>query len=75
MYFSSTINDYEIDYFEETPRMSPFTFGFVTTRLEKLNGDNMEKLKSENSSLALSPEVRIWTVPDHTNQLEVYNLF
>lgn len=55
--------------------MSPFTFGFVTTRLEKLNGDNMEKLKSENSSLALSPEVRIWTVPDHTNQLEVYNLF
>lgn len=71
LYFSSALSDYEIDYFEVTPIMSAFTFGFVTTKLEKLKGDDMEKSKSGNSSLAVSPEIRIWTVADRTNQLEV----
>lgn len=71
MYFSSALNDYEVDYFEVTPAMSPFTFGFVTTDLQKLSGDDKDNLKSENSSSSPSPDIRIWTLADPTIQLEV----
>lgn len=71
MYFSSALIDYEVDYFEETPAMSPFTFGFVTTDLQKLSGDNIDNSKSGNLSSSVSPDIRIWTLADRTNQLEV----
>lgn len=51
--------------------MSPFTFGFVTTDLHKLSVDHIDNLKSGNSSSSLSPEIRIWTLANRTNQLEV----
>ncbi|KAH8417298.1 hypothetical protein KR222_008393, partial [Zaprionus bogoriensis] len=55
----STLSDYVVDYFEVTPPLSAFTFGFVTTNLKKVNGEGNT-----------SSEIAIWTLPDRVNHLE-----
>ncbi|KAM7360043.1 aminopeptidase N isoform 1-T2 [Cochliomyia hominivorax] len=65
--------EYVVDYFETTPPMSTFTFGFVISQLEKYVANEMDQM--------ISPNISIWSTPDlhseleevHTKLITVYN--
>ncbi|XP_055848207.1 aminopeptidase N [Episyrphus balteatus] len=59
-------NNYVVDYFETTPPMSSFTFGFVISQLQKL--EPTTPLPEERR-----PQINIWSRPEiHEDLQEIY---
>ncbi|XP_062121831.1 aminopeptidase N [Drosophila sulfurigaster albostrigata] len=56
------LNEYVIDFFEKTPPMSTFTFGFFISALQLY--------KSTNIMTSSQPIIQMWTLKDDENQLE-----
>ncbi|KRG00711.1 aminopeptidase N [Drosophila mojavensis] len=63
----STLKDHVIDYFDTTPPMSAFTFGFVTANLIKLQ--NEIKLDAD-STIQTEPALSLWGFEDNANQFK-----
>jgi len=53
--------------------MSSFTFGFVTSKLQKFNGDGLKITEAKDSTVLSQPEIDIWTLADRQIRLEVRN--
>ncbi|XP_030557590.1 aminopeptidase N [Drosophila novamexicana] len=60
----SILKDHVIDHFEQTPPMSTFSFGFVTSELFKLKDD------FETARNSTDPVINLWSFQDRTNQLQ-----
>lgn len=54
---------YVVDYFETTPPMSTFTFGFVISQLEKFMPKYTQQI--------VEPNITIWATSDLYFELEV----
>ncbi|XP_023169750.2 aminopeptidase N isoform X2 [Drosophila hydei] len=63
----SILKDHVIDFFETTPPMSSFTFGFVTSNLVKLQNEVKPEAELKTQS---EPVINLWGFEDNVNQLK-----
>ncbi|XP_017846387.1 aminopeptidase N isoform X1 [Drosophila busckii] len=61
-----TLSNLMIDYFEKTPPMSPFNFGFVISTFKKWNLEELKKLSN-------TPSIQMWSYSENTNIKEIYD--
>ncbi|XP_041449653.1 leucyl-cystinyl aminopeptidase isoform X2 [Drosophila obscura] len=61
------LNNYMLDYFVKTPPMPTFTFGFVVSKLQRLNIDPINKTYS-----LPSPTINIWSNKFDTDSKEIH---